>query len=125
MSDLVQAHVDAYYFLQDGGLKFTGNVGYGMGHSVLDVVNTVKRVSGVDFDVDYRPRRPGDIAAIVADSSRMQRRLDWHPEHTELEQIVETALAWEEKLQSMQTPVRASAPLVPDMDNLMDKITLI
>ena len=125
VSDLVQAHVDAYYFLQDGGLKFTGNVGYGMGHSVLDVVDAVKRVSGVDFDVNYRPRRVGDIPAIVADSSRMQRRLDWHPEHTEVDQIVETALAWEEKLQSVQTPVPAAAPLAPDLDTLMDKITLI
>jgi UDP-glucose 4-epimerase len=125
VSDLVQAHVDALDFLRDGGLKFTGNVGYGVGHSVLDVVDAVKRVSGVDFDVDLRPRRPGDIPAIVADSSRMQRRLNWTPLHTELDQIVETALAWEEKLAAKGSVSQSDAPLAPELDSLMDKITLI
>ncbi len=125
VTDLVQAHVDAFYFLKEGGLKFTGNVGYGMGHSVLDVVAAVKRVSGVDFAVDHRPRRPGDIAAIVADSSRVQQRLNWTPRYTELDQIVETALAWEEKLQIRQQAKPQTAPIAPDLETLMDRITLI
>ncbi|NKB51919.1 MAG: UDP-glucose 4-epimerase GalE [Rhizobiaceae bacterium] len=124
VTDLATAHYDALNFLRSGGNKFTGNVGYGKGHSVFDIINAVKQVSGCDFEVRLEPRRTGDIAAIVADPSHMQHRLKWAPIHTELEQIVEHALAWERKTLAMDEH-HEPAPLAPEFDNLMDKITLI
>lgn len=124
VTDLVNAHLDAYYFLKEGGLKFTCNVGYGMGHSVLDVVDAVKQVSGVDFDVHLRPRRPGDIPAIVADSYRIQSRLNWQPQYTDLHQMVEHALAWEERLGDRNRRMQ-SASIAPEIDDITDKVTLI
>ncbi len=65
---------------------------------MLDVINAVKRVSGVDFPVEYADRRPGDPAAIIADSTRLRQLLGWRPQHDRLEAIVTDALAWERRL---------------------------
>lgn len=95
VSDLANAHYVALGFLRHGGLKFTANCGYSRGYSVLEVVDAVKRVSGVDFPVVHDKRRPGDIPALVANSHRITSRLDWQPRHMDLDFIVETALGWE------------------------------
>ncbi len=97
VSDLAAAHIKALEYLEDGGESGPMNCGYGHGYSVRDVVAAVKRVSGVDFEVVEAPRRAGDPAALVADSSRLRERLDWEPRHDDLDHIVATALAWEEK----------------------------
>jgi UDP-glucose 4-epimerase len=57
----------------------------------------VKRVSGVDFDVRFAPRRAGDPAALVAKVDRI-RALGWAPQHDDLEEIVDQALRWEREL---------------------------
>ena len=78
VSDLVRAHSDALRHLRGGGASVTLNCGYGRGFSVLEVIETVKRVSGVDFKVVLASgRRPGDPAAIVADSGRIRALLGW------------------------------------------------
>ena len=125
VSDLANAHYVALQFLRDGGRKFTGNAGYSKGHSVLDVIDAVKRVSGNDFDVQMKDRRKGDIPAIVADASRMMSRLNWKPKYEDLDTIVRHALAWETKL-SARTAVGRDAPSIqPNLDNLTDKVTLV
>ena len=98
VSDLVAAHVAALRYLREGGESQTFNCGYGRGYSVLDVVETVKRVSGVDFPVTISPRRPGDASAVVAANARILDRLGWKPERDDLALIVGHALAWEKKL---------------------------
>ncbi|PPD42968.1 MAG: UDP-glucose 4-epimerase GalE [Methylocystis sp.] len=98
VTDLARAHLDALRYLRAGGESLVANCGYGHGFSVLDVIETVKRVSGVDFPVDYAPRRPGDPAAIVASNERAKSILGWAPEHDDLEEIVRQALDWEKKL---------------------------
>ena len=69
--------------------------GYGHGFSVFEVIEAVKRASGVDFKVDFAPRRPGDPARIVAASARIRATLDWRPRFDDLSTIVRHALAWE------------------------------
>ena len=63
---------DALAYLRSGGASATLNCGYGRGFSVLEVIDTVKRVSGVDFQVETAARRPGDPAQIVAKSDRIR-----------------------------------------------------
>src|SRR5262245_936466 len=70
VSDLVQAHLDGLRYLRAGGASVTANCGYGRGYSVREVIDTVKRVSGVDFRVDISGPRAGDPAQIVAASER-------------------------------------------------------
>ena len=98
VSDLVQAHLDALRLLRGGGDSATLNCGYGRGFSVLDVIETVKRVSGTDFRVDFAPRRPGDPAQIVASSDRARALIGWRPQRDDLTTIVRDALGWERKL---------------------------
>ena len=98
VSDLARAHSDALRYLRSGGPSLTLNCGYGRGFSVLEVIETVKRVSGVDFKVERAPRRPGDPARIVADSSAARAVLGWQPRFDDLSVIIEHALAWEREL---------------------------
>jgi UDP-glucose 4-epimerase len=98
VSDLVQAHLDALRYLRGGGAPVTANCGYGRGYSVREVIDTVKRVSGVDFRVDVGRPRAGDPAQIIASSERARAVLGWHPQRDDLATIVGHALAWERKL---------------------------
>jgi UDP-glucose 4-epimerase len=98
VSDLVQAHLDALRHLRAGGASSTFNCGYGHGYSVLDVIDTVKRVSRVDFRVDIGTRRAGDPAQIIAASDRARTTLGWQPKFDDLRTIIGHALAWERKL---------------------------
>ncbi len=98
VSDLTRAHADALRHLRSGGASLTLNCGYGHGFSVLEVIDTVKRISGVDFKVEYAPRREGDPARIVAGSERIRSALGWQPRLDDLSVIVAHALDWEREL---------------------------
>ncbi len=98
VTDLVRAHMDALRHLRAGGDSLVCNCGYGHGYSVLEVIDTVKRVSGVDFKVDYAPRRPGDSTAVVAGNARIKSRLGFEPKYDDLDGIVRQALDWERRL---------------------------
>jgi UDP-glucose 4-epimerase len=98
VTDLARAHVDALNYLRDDGGNLTCNVGYARGYSVLDVIDVVKQVSGVDFPVRKSGRRPGDPAAIVAANDRIRAELGWRPQHDNLNEIVRQALDWERRL---------------------------
>jgi UDP-glucose 4-epimerase len=95
VTDLAAAHVDALRHLRAGGKNLTLNCGYGLGYSVLEVVETVKRVAGMNFPAHVSPRRPGDPAAIVARAERIRDELGWRPRYDDLPLIVSHALAWE------------------------------
>jgi UDP-glucose 4-epimerase len=110
VADLVRAHSDALRHLRGGGASVTLNCGYGRGFSVLEVLDTVKRASGVDFKVVTSGRRPGDPAAIVADSTRIRALLGWTPQFDDLETIVAHALKWERCRQSMQAGTTPTSP---------------
>lgn len=98
VTDLVQAHRSALGYLRGGGESVTLNCGYGRGYSVLETIETVRRISGRNFAVQYSERRPGDIMTMVADADRIRAMLDWTPQYDDLGTIVTHALAWEEKL---------------------------
>ena len=98
VTDLARAHLSALDHLRAGGDSLTLNCGYGRGYSVKQVVEVVKKVSGVDFPVKLSPRRAGDPASLIAGADRIRNELGWRPEHDDLEEIVTQALAWEESL---------------------------
>lgn len=98
VSDLARAHLLALDRLRSGSGSMVLNCGYGRGYSVLEVIDAVKRVSGVDFPVDYSGRRAGDPAALVAAADLIRTELGWQGEREDLDLIVADALAWERTL---------------------------
>jgi len=98
VDDLASAHLLALEFLKAGGGSRAFNCGYGIGHSVLDVVAAAKRVTGSDFKVELSGRRPGDPAALIADPGLIRSELGWAPQYRDLDEIIATAWNWEIKL---------------------------
>ena len=109
VTDLVRAHWHALQFLRGGGGNLVLNCGYGRGYSILQVIDTIKRVSGVDFEVRMAARRGGDPAELVAATQLIRDTLPWHPQFDDLELIVEHALNWERKLAAHHRAEMAAA----------------
>ena len=95
--DLAKSHIDALGYLEKRASDVF-NVGYGIGYTVKEVVETMKRVSGVDFPVEITGRRPGDPAVLVANNEKIKKKMGFKPDYDSLEIICRTALEWEKKL---------------------------
>lgn len=95
VEDLAKAHVMALDYMAEGGSSKVLNCGYGRGFTVREVIDVVKRKSGVDFPVTETARRAGDPEALMADNTRIRETLGWAPDYDDLDTIVGTALAWE------------------------------
>lgn len=102
VEDLASAHVQALEHMNAGGDSEVLNCGYGRGFTVREVIDVVKRLSGVDFPVEEAGRRAGDPEALMADNRRIRRVLGWQPAFDDLETIVQTALDWERRWQQRQ-----------------------
>jgi UDP-glucose 4-epimerase len=107
VDDLASAHIAALTHLLETRQSNVMNCGYGHGFSVREVVEMVRRVTGVNFRSEETYRRAGDAPSLVADSSRLRSLTGWSPRHDDLEFIVQTALDWENRYASR--PVLASA----------------
>ena len=89
--DLAEAHVTSLDYLErDDREHSTFNVGTGKGASVFDVLNEIKRVTKIDFEIDLQPRRPGDPPYLCADVSRIKQHLGWTAKR-DLAEIIESA----------------------------------
>ncbi len=97
VTDLAKAHVLAFEKLREGSKEITLNLGNGTGYSVREVVEMVRKVTGIDVKADPAPRRAGDPAQLVASSERAIKELQWKPEFASLEDIVSTAWAFHKK----------------------------
>ena len=95
VEDLASAHVMALEYMANGGESKIMNCGYGRGFTVSEVIDVVRKLSGVDFPVTKVGRRAGDPAALMADNALIKKILGWQPAYDDLETIVGTALAWE------------------------------
>lgn len=100
VKDLISAHLAALAYLRNRERSDVFNCGYSGGFSVLEVIDTVKRMSNADFEVRLSPRRTGDPAAVVAASDKIRAALGWRPSYDNLDSIVSSALAWERRLES-------------------------
>ena len=93
VDDLGDAHVLALEKLQPGE-RLKLNLGTGRGHSVREVIEACRRVTGHAIPEKIGERRPGDPPELVADSSLAQATLNWKPQYLAIEPIVETAWNW-------------------------------
>lgn len=98
VEDLAEAHLQALGYLSKGRESAVLNFGYGRGRSVREVIEAVKRLSGVNFKVRLGARRPGDPARLVASNDKLKAAFGWEPRCPSLEAITSSALAWEKHL---------------------------
>jgi UDP-glucose 4-epimerase len=99
VTDLAAAHVKALErLIAEPRENLLLNCGYGHGYSVLEVLDSVDRVTNRNIERRPAPRRAGDPAAIVADNRRILATLDWRPRRDDLDTIVADAVAWERRL---------------------------
>ena len=92
--DLAEAHVRALEYLAGGGESTELNLGTGEGHSVREVVAAVGKLCGGRVPAKDAPRRAGDPAVLVADPARARKVLDWHPQYSDLDAIIQSAWKW-------------------------------
>jgi len=93
VEDLCAAHIVAMEALKPGDGRFY-NLGIGRGYSVKEVIDAAKRVTQIDFPVDYGQRREGDPAILFANAEKIQKELGWKAKYTEIDEIVATAWKW-------------------------------
>nr|VFK66075.1 MAG: UDP-galactose 4-epimerase [Candidatus Kentron sp. UNK]VFK69376.1 MAG: UDP-galactose 4-epimerase [Candidatus Kentron sp. UNK] len=100
VEDLARAHLDALEYLWQSGDSITLNCGYGHGYSVREVLDTVSRVNGKPLAIFEAEARPGDSPSLIAKAKRIKDVLHWNPRYDDLDFIVSTSLAWENRLRS-------------------------
>jgi UDP-glucose 4-epimerase len=98
VADLAQAHLLALASLEGNRPHVVYNIGNGQGFTVLQVIESVRRVTGHPIPVEICDRRPGDPAVLVASSEAIQRDLGWTPQFPALDDIIESAWRWHLKL---------------------------
>lgn len=100
--DLATAHLLALHYLEQGNESNFFNLGNTLGTSVLEVIESVKRVTGKEFKVTCTDRRAGDPAILVGSSKKAQEILGWKPIYEDIDTIVKHAWAWHQKESAKQ-----------------------
>ncbi len=97
VTDLATAHLLALHHLEDGKGSDCFNLGNAIGTSVLDIVNSVQKVTGRTFKVVMSDRRPGDPAKLVGSSEKVKKILGWKPLYGDIDMIISHAWQWHEQ----------------------------
>lgn len=96
VQDLAEAHLLALGALKEKS-RLIYNIGNGQGFTVLEVIDSVRRVTGRAIEVVEEARRPGDPAVLVASSEKIKAELGWKPQFAELDAIIASAWDWHQK----------------------------
>lgn len=94
VSDLADAHLLAVDYLRNDGASEIFNLGSGNGFSVLEVIRTAERVTGLTIPTAIRERRAGDPAVLIASADKAKAVLGWQPKRDNMEKIIESAWRW-------------------------------
>lgn len=105
VTDLAEAHWLALQKLLNGANSAAYNLGNGYGFSVQEIIDNARQVTRKDIPVIDSPRREGDPARLVADSTAARSMLGWQPARFQLDSLIEDAWAWEMKAARQATRV--------------------
>lgn len=112
--DLARAHVGALGYLQDGNPSTALNLGTGQGTSVAEIIAAVERVTGLAVPFIDTARRAGDPPCLIAAPDEAQRKLDWHPSRSTIDDVVTDAWRWHLSAQPSATPTDDALTPAPD-----------
>ena len=97
VSDIADAHIRALLYIAGNQESVTLNLGTSKGHSVKEVIDAARRVTGQPIAVEECERREGDPAVLVADAAKAKGTLGWKPQYSDIETIIKTAWQWRQK----------------------------
>ncbi len=97
VEDLAQAHILALEYLNNGGETNYFNIGTKQGNSVKEVFAACEKIKQCKIPLEVYPKREGDPAILVADNTKAEKFLNWHPKNS-LEYSIKTAYDWENVL---------------------------
>jgi UDP-glucose 4-epimerase len=117
VEDLAELHTLAFSYLENGGSSDIFNCGYGDGYSVREVIDTMKKVSGINFRVIETERRPGDAATLVASNEKIKKAFNWSPQRNNLELICQSAFKWEKVWQERLKKFQKRERIIPQKRN--------
>ncbi len=98
IEDLVSGHLIALEHLVNNGNSDICNLGYGIGHSVLEIVDKTRKLSGNNFSVKFTQSRDGDPPILISNSTKMKELYNWRTDYNSIEKIINSALLWEKKI---------------------------
>lgn len=92
--DLIQAHLLALEYLEQGNESTVFNLGSNQGFSVKEMIHAARKITGKEIPTRVGPRRQGDPSMLVASPNKAYQILGWQPKHTDVETIITTAWNW-------------------------------
>ena len=92
--DLVEAHILALEYLKSGNKSTIVNLGSNTGFSVKEVLETARKVTGIEIPATVAARRPGDPSTLIASSEKAKTILGWKPQYTDINDIIASAWNW-------------------------------
>jgi len=95
--DLASAHVRAMDYLIKGNQSCCINLGNGSGVSVFEIIESAKRVTGKNINVNLSPRRPGDPPELIGSAELAKELLGWNPQYPDIDTIIKHAWLWHQK----------------------------
>ena len=98
VTDLADAHVLSLKYLEEKEESNEFNLGNGQGFSVKEVIDSVRKVTGREFEVVETERREGDPAVLIGSSKKAKELLGWNPQFVNIDDIVESAWNWHKNL---------------------------
>ena len=98
VSDLADIHVEVAKYLIRNNNSEIFNCGYGIGYSVLDVINSLNKIYGNDINYKLSERRKGDVEKLVSNIDKLEKHIDWKPKYNDLSTIIKSSIDWEKKL---------------------------
>ena len=97
VSDLADIHVKGLGFIKIKKKSFILNCGYGKGYSVKQIIKIFSKIKK-NIIIEFKDRRPGDVAQVYADTKKFKRILKWTPKFNNMNSIIKSAIKWEMSL---------------------------
>lgn len=102
VNDIAQAHIQALDYLHTSNVSTSFNLGTGKGFSVFEIVDALEKITGRSINTIQTHKRAGDPATLIAQTERANTELQWRPQHSDLDNIIQSA--WQAYLSLQSTP---------------------
>ena len=93
VTDLARAHINGLDYLKTSDESLFLNLATGTGHSILEVIEEIKRQSGIKIPFKFTKRREGDPSVVISRSKYGDSPINWKPENSNLESIIASVLS--------------------------------